>query len=490
MNDFKLSGETTNSTGNTKVFNYSRSGAPKIRNTKKEEELPAFKTMPIVEAFSEIQDTINNQKNLFGDLLTEGDFVIFFGRSNIGKSFLSYQIGEAIATGKNVLNLLDDIVLKNHGETQYYNLNNETQPQMVLYVDFESTIEKDYIRYSNQDLRKTDDTVKPYQFSKNFLTSFPERLTVTNNLQFIDAIELEVIRSKVKVLIIDNISAISMDNEKSGQAVKLMSRIKDMQRRNKLTVLLMAHTPKIVEGEPIISNNLAGSANLYNLADSVIAINKTTMSDDIRYIKQLKSRYNEIVFHHDNVVTIQFCTKTDGLKGFRFLGYESEEELIKQYDRATKSEEDNEIINLIIHFGMKPAQIAEELHGKYAPDVSLNTYKERIKKRIQRAKAKGLIEPDNEKRQPEKRVMIKNDIKEVSAKTTINATSPNSFATKINQESSLEITERICKELGIKTEREKKEEEAKLAWEELKIDLVNIAAKSSKITDNYDDIPI
>jgi len=214
------------------------------------------------------------------------------------------------------------------------------------------------------------------------------------------------------------------------------------------------------------------------------------MSDDIRYIKQLKSRYNEIVFHHDNVVTIQFCTKADGLKGFRFLGYESEEELIKQYDRATKSEEDNEIINLIIHFGMKPAQIAEELHGKYAPDVNINTYKERIKKRVQRLKAKGLIEPDTEKRQTEKKVMMNNNNIEVSEKSVIKPPPTNGFATKINQESSLEITERICKELGIKTEREKKEEEVKLAWEELKLDLVNIAAKSSNITDNYDDIPI
>ena len=29
---------------------------------------------------------------------------------------------------------------------------------------------------------------------------------------------------------------------------------------------------------------------------------------------------------------------------------------------------------------MKPAQIAEELHNKYAPDVSLKVYKMRIKK--------------------------------------------------------------------------------------------------------------
>ena len=83
-------------------------------------------------------------------------------------------------------------------------------------------------------------------------------------------------------------SAISQDNEKSGNAAKLMNKVKDLQRRNKLTVLLMAHTPKIVQGEAIIGNNLAGSSNLYNLADSVMAINMTTMSDNIRYIKAVE----------------------------------------------------------------------------------------------------------------------------------------------------------------------------------------------------------
>lgn len=441
MNNFSFTGKTgtTTSTEASKKLLYStNTNRNREKQTLKKIELPAFKTMPITDAFCEIQDSINNQKKLFGDLLTQGDFVILFGRSNIGKSFLSHQIGEAIATGKNVLNLMDEIELINQGETDYYNLNNECEPQKVLYVDFESTIEKDYIRYSNQDLRRTDNTVKPYQFSKNFIVAFPERLTVSNNLEFIDAIEQEVIKTQVRVLIIDNISAISTDNEKSGQAVKLMSRIKDMQRRNKLTILLMAHTPKIVEGEPIIGNNLAGSANLYNLADSVLAINKTTMSDDIRYIKQLKSRYNEIVFHQDNVVTIQFCTKSDGLKGFRFIDYENEEELIKYYDKTTKSDENDEIINLTNYFGMKPAQIAEELHNKYAPDVSLKVYKIRVIKRIQRLKAKGLLKPE----------------KELSEPTRIN-----NNKTNIINETPEEKTKRICRELGIKTHKEREQEE-------------------------------
>jgi len=335
MNELVLSGQTTSSTGNTTNFKYEKQRVIRTTGKSKAIELPTFKTMSIVNAFDEIKDTINNQKNIFGDLLTEGDLTILFGRSNVGKSFLSYQIAEA--SGKNVLNVLDNIGIKNYGETKYLNLNNETLAQKVLYVDFEATIEKDYIRYSTRESKLEGNNVKPYQFNQNFISAFPDRLTVTDNLLFIDAIELDVIKTGAKVLIIDNMSAISQDNEKSGNAAKLMNKVKDLQRRHKLTVLLMAHTPKIVQGEAIIANNLAGSSNLYNLADSVMAINLTTMADDVRYIKQLKSRYNEIQFHKDNVVAIKFITRPDGLKGFEFLNYEQEEELIKPIDKMTRA---------------------------------------------------------------------------------------------------------------------------------------------------------
>lgn len=104
------------------VFTANRNRDRKPKTTKVP-ELPAFKTQPINQAFEQAKTTIENQKNLFGDLLTEGDLTILFGRSNVGKSFLSYQIGEAISRGKNVLNMIDVVSLKNHGETKYYNLN-------------------------------------------------------------------------------------------------------------------------------------------------------------------------------------------------------------------------------------------------------------------------------------------------------------------------------------------------------------------------------
>ena len=478
MNELVLSGQTTSSTGNTTNFKYEKQRVTRTTGKSKAIELPTFKTMPIVNAFDEIKDTINNQKNIFGDLLTEGDLTILFGRSNVGKSFLSYQIAEAIASGKNVLNVLDNIGIKNYGETKYLNLNNETLAQKVLYVDFEATIEKDYIRYSTRESKLEGNNVKPYQFNQNFISAFPDRLTVTDNLLFIDAIELDVIKTGAKVLIIDNMSAISQDNEKSGNAAKLMNKVKDLQRRHKLTVLLMAHTPKIVQGEAIIANNLAGSSNLYNLADSVMAINMTTIADDVRYIKQLKSRYNEIQYHKDNVVAIKFITRPDGLKGFEFLNYEPEEELIKPIDRMTRADEDMDIINLIIHFGRTPSQVAEELKPKYAPDVEISTYKERIRKRIQRLRAKGRI-PESETLQP--------IVEPQQITTTKNSTKQESSCistTTIAEIPPMSYTERILKQAGINNINHEEEQD----WKDLQADILRMQESSVKITDDYADI--
>jgi hypothetical protein len=485
MNNLTLSGITAQTT--TGQFIVKSNKRPQ---TTKIIELPTFKTLPINKAFAEAKDTITNQKNIFGDLLTEGDLTILFGRSNVGKSFLSYQIGEAVASGINVLNVMDKINVKNYGETKYYNLNNETQAQKVLYFDFEATIERDYIRYSVKDQMKTG--ALPYKFSQDFITSFPERLTVADNLLFIDSIELEVIKQGAKVVIIDNMSAISQDNEKSGQAVKLMNKIKDMQRRQKLTLLLMAHTPKIMPGEPIISNDLAGSSNLFNLADAVMAINTSTMSDEIRYIKQLKSRYNEIQFHRENVIAIKFSTRPDGMKGFEFSSYETEENLLKPQDKATREEEDQEIINLF-NCGYTNMQIAEELKPRFAPDVALNTYYERIKKRVQRLRANGKINDNvDAPLKPIAEVLTASPLECKIESVMPNEMNPAEIAGSINKIrcKKNESIEEFLRNSGIKTEKEKDKEEMDLAWQELQKDLLRFENMPINNIDEYNDIPL
>lgn len=383
---------------------------------------------------------------------------------------------------------MDQISIQNHGETRYSNLNNETQAQKILYVDFESTVERDFLRYSVKDNTQSD--TKPYEFSQNFITSFPERLTVQDNLLFIDAIEQEVIKQGVRVVIIDNLSAISQDNEKSGQAAKLMNKIKDMQRRQKLTLLLMAHTPKIVPGEPIISNNLAGSSNLYNLADAVFAVNTSTMSDDLRYIKQLKARYNEIKYHSDNVIVIKFTTRPDGMKGFEFVSYESEEELIKPQDKTKKQDEEREIITLIKILGYSIKQVADELKPKYAPDVADNTFYERIKKRAQRLKASGkLNESDNSTLEPISEE-LKTSSPEPNTLKTEKGVIKGSDVSEITPHRKNETVEEMLKQAGIKSHKEREKEEMEQDWEDLKKDFLRFDGMPVINNDDYDDIPI
>jgi archaellum biogenesis ATPase FlaH/transposase len=376
-------------TGETPTFNYSRK--PQLTTRKKEIILPTFSTMTIKESFEKAKASITNQKNFFGDLITVGDLTILFGRSNTGKSFLAFQIAEAIASGKNVLDVLT--LVDNTSSTKYYNLNNQTEAQPVIYFDFEATVEKNYNRY-----RKANN--EPYQFNSNLFLSYPEKLAIDDPTMFIDAMGEETTKAGAKVVIIDNLSAISIDNEKSGNAGKLMSKLRDYQRAKNLTVIILAHTPKVYENQPITENNLAGSKNLFNLADSVIAINTTTQGNNIRYIKQLKSKFNEKAFESDNVITIRFTEGLTGLKGYDFLGYNEEEALIKAIEKTQKEEEQEEIINLVTLFNMSYSEIAKELQPKYGKDVDLKTFRERIAKQIQRMKAKGLIKEETQPQKP------------------------------------------------------------------------------------------
>jgi RecA-family ATPase len=384
-------GNTT--TGETPTFIHKSKQAATTR--RKEITLPTFSISTMNESFVEAEKNVANMKTLFGDLITEGDLNIFFGRSNTGKSFFAYQIAQAIAEGQNVLDVLTPNQLSNT-TTKYFNLTNETQAQKVLYFDFEGTQERNYLRYTTKGERKACD------FSKNLFVGYPNKLSIIDNLLFVDVMEAQTIATGAKVVIIDNLSAISQDNEKAGNAVKLLNKIKDFQRNNKLTVILIAHTPKIEEGKNISENDLAGSKQLYNLVDSVIAINTTSQDTSIRYIKQLKTRCSEIMFNTDNVITMKFCVRADGYKGYDFLAYESEHELIKIIEKTQKDEENEDIINEVNCFGSSYMDIAKKLQPKYAPGIDIKTYRERIIKRIKALKAKGLIKDTSEASQPAK----------------------------------------------------------------------------------------
>jgi hypothetical protein len=70
---------------------------------------------------------------------------------------------------------------------------------------------------------------------------------------------------------------LSMKHRHIGQTLK---------NKHNLSILILAHTPKRNFTNPLSNNDLQGSKMLANFIDSSIAIGKSYLNEDLRYIKQ------------------------------------------------------------------------------------------------------------------------------------------------------------------------------------------------------------
>lgn len=248
---------------------------------------------------------------LLGEIWQTGELHLLFADTGKGKSILAVQIADKLSKGKSVFPFLI----------------NENEPAKVLFYDFELSDKQFQKRYSHE-----PDLKNEYQFSKNLYIDnidFASLMRKNKDANIDDLIfakiESDIIKIKPKVLIIDNITYISMQAmDKSNVALDLIRRLDDYKRAYSLSILVLAHTPKIAYKSPLTINDLAGSKHLSNFADSVSAIGQSFKAAQVRYIKQVKpSRSAELVYDSNNVIS---CTinKESNFLCFHFLDFESE----------------------------------------------------------------------------------------------------------------------------------------------------------------------
>lgn len=221
-------------------------------------------------------------KMLLGELWHQGELCMLFADTNIGKSVLAVQIGESIARGQSIAPFTC-----------------QASPARVLYIDFELSQAQFGLRYSRGD--------EDHQFSDNFFRAqynfIPDPPpNVNENDLLIAAIEYKVHLSKATVLIIDNITCLRGGTENSAVALSLMKSLKALKTDRKLSILVLAHTPKRRNAtQPISADDLHGSKLLINFADSAFAIGKSTADTDLCYLKQIKQRNTRQRYGPDNV---------------------------------------------------------------------------------------------------------------------------------------------------------------------------------------------
>ncbi|MDX6746990.1 AAA family ATPase [Polaribacter sp. PL03] len=278
---------------------------------------------------------------LFSELWYEKEVCILFADTNLGKSILAVQIADSISRG---------IAIPG------FKL--QSNAKKVLYLDFELSDKQ----FEN---RCSEDYENHYEFSSNFLRAeINTEVDIPKEFKGIEdylckTLDAIIKRNDTSVLIIDNLTFLSSENEKAKDALVLMKTLKRLSQSENLSILVLAHTPKRDESKPISKNDLAGSKMLMNFCDSSFAIGSSSQESSLRYIKQIKQRNTEHLYHTENVIVCSLDKETNFIE-FHFEDFDSETAHLKSFD-SISSDQKNEQIKLFISEGLPNVKIADRL---------------------------------------------------------------------------------------------------------------------------------
>jgi archaellum biogenesis ATPase FlaH len=280
-------------------------------------------------------------KRLFGEFWFAGEVCILFADTNVGKSILAVQIANQISQGISV----DPFHV-------------EAGRNAVLYFDFELTDKQFEGRYSNnyKDHYSFDDLFIRVEIDPE--AGIPEDTKFEDHLM--KQIEKLIEMTGAKVLIIDNLTWLKNELEKTTAAAGLMKHLQALKRKHELSILVLAHTPKRDSTRPIDMNDLQGSRILLGFADSCFAIGQSNQEAGIRYLKQIKVRAVEKRFDHQAVVVCELAKSNGNFLEFRYLTTEREWNHLKQPEQA-KLDQETAKIQELRNAGKSFRQIAEDL---------------------------------------------------------------------------------------------------------------------------------
>ena len=291
---------------------------------------------------------------LFDRLWYEKELCILYSDSNLGKSILAVQIGDSISRGVPILGLQLTVL-----------------SQRVLYLDCELSAKQFEKRYS-QNFKNH------YLWHPNFLRAEIKQDIDLGEKKFIledailSAVKQGVVDEEVDVVIIDNITFLNTDNEKGQKALELMKRLKSIKTELGISMLVLAHTPKRNQYAPLSKNDLSGSRHIMNFCDSAFAIGESATEQGFRYIKQIKQRNTECIYHSQNVIVCEIASVRSFL-GFQFIKFDDESIHLKLPDSDSLELRDEQISELK-KGGLNNSAIARQL------GISEGTVRNRLKK--------------------------------------------------------------------------------------------------------------
>jgi RecA-family ATPase len=293
-----------------------------------------FKTAP---EWVNYAKTLPDPNMLFDEFWHEGELNFLFSDTNVGKSIVSMQIAQSIASGEAIQHLKMTAI-----------------KQKVLLCEFELSEKQFESRLKDKStglsFMPSENIIRAvYDFSNH---DFKEK---TEAVVFHE-IKKYLIESKIKVVIIDNITAVQ-DTGRFEQAINFMQKINRLKFELKLSILVLGHTPKRNMMDPINENSMGGSKALMNLADSSFAIGRSSKGENQRYLKQIKVRQDAFRYNADSVLGCEI-EKVSGFLSLQMVGHSPEWTHLKKPD--AKENRNNEIDDKYQAGDSTQKQLAEE----------------------------------------------------------------------------------------------------------------------------------
>jgi len=300
-----------------------------------------------------IEDCINMAAPIifFFGLIVQYEITALFGPTGSGKTIFAMMIAEEIA--------------------RFFK---------VMYIDLELSAKQFQMRFSDPE------TGLIHVFPDNFIRAEidPELITREDlELEILDSIEAAA-KQGILFFILDNITFACNDSEKGATAGQFMMRLIRLKKKYNLTLICVAHTPKIRGYEPLTTSHMAGSAKLMNFFDEGIAIGKSAKDANLRYVKQVKTRSIPMTYDEENVI-VYGVTKASGILTYDFQGHANENDHLKHGNPAEDLEEIYAVLRLQKQ-GMSVREIAKTL------DIS----KGKVQRRLEKAREKGITLPDDD----------------------------------------------------------------------------------------------
>jgi hypothetical protein len=239
-------------------------------------------------------------KMLFGDLWFEGEIAVMYGESSVGKSILAVQIGDAITRGASI------------GP-----FDNTAGAQDVVYLDLARSGEKFALRYTSEPDEKGIRTA--YEFSDNLL-----RPNLKHNVHLpVAKIAGLVKQTGAKVLIIDNLAFMQRYSVPRETTV-VMRELRKIRDRFGLSILLLMNGPRAVRYRGIIAADIPCSTVVTSFADNVFALGRSGSRSTERYIKHLKSGFEDLSYGEAHVPTFEIKVVNGNFPSFIHTNYKSE----------------------------------------------------------------------------------------------------------------------------------------------------------------------